>query len=108
MGIAGQGSEPGDKAGWIFRGGHRELLAALGAGKCRMYLIPLLNMIALRQGDSKVDRFNDNTFLSLLLTGKGTAAKASLGHTSTSTTNIYLLDKVQESMKVVNQLAAKK
>jgi len=70
--VARQRSETSDEAGWIFRGGHRDLFAALGAGKCRMYVIPSLNMVALRQGDSKVDRFNDNTFLSLLLTGKAT------------------------------------
>ena len=70
VGVAGQKSEPDDKAGWIYRGGHRDLFAALGAGKCRMYVIPSLNMVALRQGDSKGDRFNDNTFLSLLLKGK--------------------------------------
>jgi len=107
VGFARQRSEPGDEAGWIFRGGHRDLFAALGAGKCRMYVIPSLNMVALRQGDNKVDRFDDNTFLSLLLTGKRTAAKASLGHTSTLTTDIYLLGEVQEAMKVANQLAAK-
>ena len=33
------------------------------------------------------------------------AAKALLGHTSTITTDIYLLDEVQEAMKVANQLA---
>jgi hypothetical protein len=35
-----------------------------------MYVIPSLKMVALRQGDSQGDRFDDNTFLSLLLTGK--------------------------------------
>jgi hypothetical protein len=70
VGVAGQKSEPGDKAGWIYRGGHSDLFAALGAGKCRMYVIPSLEMVALRQGDSKGDRFDDYTFLSLLLTGQ--------------------------------------
>jgi len=70
VGVAGQRSQPGDEAGWIFRSGHPDLFAALGAGKCRMYVIPSLNMVTLRQGDSRVDRFNDNTFLNLLLTGK--------------------------------------
>ena len=69
-GLPAQRSDPGDKAGWIYRGGHRDLFAALGAGKCRMYVIPSLEMVALRQGDSKGDRFDDNTFLSLLLTGQ--------------------------------------
>jgi CubicO group peptidase (beta-lactamase class C family) len=71
---AAQKSEPGDKAGWIYRGGHRDLFAALGAGKCRMYVIPSLEMVALRQGDSKADRYDDNTFLSLLLTGESPAS----------------------------------
>jgi hypothetical protein len=35
-----------------------------------MYVIPSLKMVALRQGDSEGDRFDDNTFLSLLLTGE--------------------------------------
>jgi CubicO group peptidase (beta-lactamase class C family) len=70
VGVAGQRSEPGDRAGWIYRGGHSDLFAALGAGKCRMYVIPSLKMVALRQGDSKVDRFDDDTFLSVLLTGE--------------------------------------
>ena len=70
VGVAGQKSEPGDTAGWIFRGGHSDLFAALGAGKCRMYVIPSLKMVVVRQADSQVDRFDDNTFLSLLLTGQ--------------------------------------
>ena len=70
VGVAGQRSDPGDKAGWIYRGDHSNLFAALGAGKCRMYVIPSLEMVALRQGDSKIDRFDDYTFLSLLLTGR--------------------------------------
>ena len=35
-----------------------------------MYVIPSLEMVAFRQGDSKGDRFDDYTFLSFLLTGK--------------------------------------
>jgi CubicO group peptidase (beta-lactamase class C family) len=70
VGVAGQRSELGDKAGWIYRDGYRDLFAALGAGKCRMYMITSLNMVVVRQGDSEKDRFDDNTFLSLLLKGK--------------------------------------
>jgi CubicO group peptidase (beta-lactamase class C family) len=70
VGVAGQKSEPGDTAGWICRGGHSDLFAALGAGKCRMYVIPSLKMVVVRQADNKSDRFDDNTFLSLLLTGQ--------------------------------------
>lgn len=58
------------KAGFIYHDGHTDLFAAMGAGKCRMYIIPSLQMVALRQADSEVDRFLDDTFLSLLLTGK--------------------------------------
>jgi CubicO group peptidase (beta-lactamase class C family) len=70
VGVAGQKSELDDKAGWIYRGGHSDLFAALGAGKCRMYIIPSLEMVVVRQADRKADRFEDNTFLSLLLTGQ--------------------------------------
>ena len=70
VGVAAQKSEPGDTAGWIYRGGHSDLFAALGAGKCRMYVIPSLKMVVVRQADSQSDRFDDNTFLSLLLTGE--------------------------------------
>ena len=72
VGVASQRSDPGDKAGWIYRAGYRDMFAALGAGKCRMYVIPSLKMVVLRQGDTARDRFVDNTFLSLLLTGKAT------------------------------------
>jgi len=34
------------------------------------------------------------------------AAKVLLGHTSTATTDIYLLDEVQEAMKVANALSS--
>jgi hypothetical protein len=68
--VATQKSEPGDTAGWIYRSGHSDLFAALGAGKCRMYVIPSLQMVVVRQADSKADRFDDNTFPSLLLTGQ--------------------------------------
>ena len=98
VGVAAQRSEPGDKAGWIYRDGHSDLFAALGAGKCRMYVIPSLEMVALRQGDSKIDRFDDYTFLSLLLTGQspdsvpqdGRAAvtKVSIGSSSESTETV--------------------
>ena len=74
VGVAGQKSGPEDKAGWICRDGCAGLFAALGAGKCRMYVVPSLNMVAVRQGDSKDDRYDDNTFLGMLLTGRATGA----------------------------------
>ena len=79
----GQGSSPlqktpkGALGGWIFHDGCTELFGALGAGKCRMYMIPSLDIVALRMCDEERDRFNDHTFLHLLLTaGKSVAGKA--------------------------------
>ena len=69
-----QKSKPGDKAGWIYRGGCPELFAALGAGKCRMYMIPSLNMVVVRQADQKRDRYQDATFLNLLIEGRQPAS----------------------------------
>ena len=75
-----QQSKPGDKAGWIYRGGCPALFAALGAGKCRMYVIPSLNMVVVRQADQQRDRYEDNTFLSLLIEGREPApAKPATG-----------------------------
>lgn len=68
--VRGQTSSSRDTAGWIYRGGCPDLFAALGAGKCRMYMIPSLEMVVLRQGDTRGDRFDDNTFLTLLLKGE--------------------------------------
>ena len=79
----GQGSHPlqatpkGSPGGWIFHDGCTDLFAALGAGKCRMYVIPSLNMVALRMGDSERDRFSDDTFLRLLLTADTPVVKKS-------------------------------
>lgn len=50
--------------------------AALGAGKCRMCVIPSLNLVALRICDEDRDRFNDHTFLNHLLTPEKATAKA--------------------------------
>jgi CubicO group peptidase (beta-lactamase class C family) len=69
-GVPGQKSNVGATAGWIYRDGSPDIFAALGAGKCRMYVFPSLNLVLLRQGDTEGDRFDDNTFLALLLGGK--------------------------------------
>ena len=68
----------GSEAGFIYHAGNPDLFAALGAGKCRMYIIPSLGMVALRQGDTQSDRYQDNTFLSLLLTGEGSDGRRRL------------------------------
>ena len=81
----GQGSSPlqktpaGAPGGWIFHDGCTDLFGALGAGKCRMYIIPSLNLVALRMCDEERDRFNDHTFLHHLLPAeKATTKKANL------------------------------
>lgn len=70
----GMSSSPDDEGGAIYRDGHPDLFAAMGAGKCRMYMIPKRNMVVLRQADAGEDEldqdYDDSTFLSLLLTGK--------------------------------------
>ena len=72
----GQGSSPlqktpeGAPGGWISHDGCTDLFGALGAGKCRMYMIPSLDIVALRMCDNDRDRFSDNTFLHLLLTAE--------------------------------------
>ncbi len=65
-----QSAPPDKPGGFIYHDGLNGIYAALGAGKCRLYVIPELKIVALRQGDSEKDRYLDNTFLSLLLTGK--------------------------------------
>ncbi|MDF1815121.1 MAG: serine hydrolase [Verrucomicrobiales bacterium] len=65
-----QNAPDGSPGGWIFQGGCTDLFAALGAGKNRMYVIPSLDMVALRMGDTDNDRFSDDTFLRLLLTAE--------------------------------------
>ncbi len=69
-GVAEQKSKPGDQSGWIYRGGCPDLTGALGAGKCRMYVIPSLKMVVVRQCESRQDRYQDDAFLALLLGGK--------------------------------------
>ncbi len=73
----GRGATPLQKAnaeaGFIYPAGVPDLFAALGAGKCRMYVIPSLKMVALRQCDSARDAYQDDVFLGLLLEGKNRA-----------------------------------
>jgi CubicO group peptidase (beta-lactamase class C family) len=69
-----QKSKADDKGGFIYRDGCPDLAGALGAGQCRMYVIPSLKMVVVRQCDVPQDRYQDDTFLGLLFDGgaKGT------------------------------------
>ncbi len=66
-----QGAPAGAEGGFMYYDGYTEIIGALGAGKNRMYLIPSLNAIALRQTELGSDNFSDHEFLSLLLADLG-------------------------------------
>lgn len=57
----------GSEGGFMYHSGYTDIIAALGAGKNRMYIIPSLNAVIVRQtlGDSA--DFSDNDFLDLIL-----------------------------------------
>jgi CubicO group peptidase (beta-lactamase class C family) len=57
----------GSPAGFIYYYGHEEIYAAMGAGKCRMYMIPSLDLVVVRQSDNPDDKFVDHVFLNKLL-----------------------------------------
>ncbi len=52
-----------------------DLVAACGAGKQRLYVIPSLKLVVVRQGGLS-QGFNDTEFLSLLLRGKSAGKSA--------------------------------
>lgn len=52
----------------IYANGPRDLVMAAGAGQQRLYIIPSLDMIIVRQG--RLSRFSDAEFLARLLDGK--------------------------------------
>ena len=57
----------------IFARGPRDLFMAAGAGHQRLYIIPSLDMVIVRQG--RLSRFSDEEFLSRLLDGKSADGK---------------------------------
>jgi hypothetical protein len=71
--------------GFIYPNGEPELFAALGAGKNRLYIIPRLALVVVRQNHHETDAYQDREFLRLLL-GKA-AATASTPAPSTATAN---------------------
>lgn len=52
----------------IYPSGARDLVMAAGAGQQRLYIIPSLDMVIVRQG--RLSRFNDEEFLARLFDGK--------------------------------------
>ncbi len=65
-GVLKQMSAPlGSAGGFMYFNGYTEIIGALGAGKNRMYIIPSLNAVIVRQTLLENDNFEDNTFLSL-------------------------------------------
>ncbi len=62
-----QVAPPGSLGGFIYHDGYLDIIGALGAGKNRMYIIPSLKMVVLRQTLNEDDGFDDHTFLSFLL-----------------------------------------
>lgn len=57
----------GSEAGFIYYDGYEDLFAAMGAGKNRLYMIPTLDMVIVRQSNNPNDRFKDHEFLDRLL-----------------------------------------
>ncbi|HUT93045.1 MAG TPA: serine hydrolase [Thermoguttaceae bacterium] len=68
-----QKSKSDDRGGFIYRDGCPDLAGALGAGQCRMYVIPSRKMVVVRQCAKPQDRYQDDAFLALLLGGKATS-----------------------------------
>lgn len=57
----------GSDAGFMYYSGYEDIIGCLGAGKNRMYIIPSLNAVVVRQTIEDTGDFNDNDFLELLL-----------------------------------------
>jgi len=62
-----QSAPAGSSGGAIYHDGYTGLFSALGAGKNRMYILPSLNAVVVRQTTLSSDNFDDHTFLSALL-----------------------------------------
>ncbi|MDO6518582.1 serine hydrolase domain-containing protein [Zobellia uliginosa] len=57
----------GSSGGIMYYHGYTEIIGGLGAGKNRMYLIPSLKTVVIRQTTLEEDTFEDNEFLEFLL-----------------------------------------
>ena len=62
--------------GFIYAAGPRDLLMAAGQGRQRLYIIPSLQLVVVRQGEGG-EGWRDSEFLSILLAGAGSAAAES-------------------------------
>lgn len=58
---------PGSTGGFMYHHGYNDIIGALGAGKNRMYIIPSLQAVVVRQTQGDEDDFLDHTFLEYLL-----------------------------------------
>ena len=58
---------PGSPGGFIYHGGHREMVAAMGAGPNRMYIIPGRDAVIVRQTSGDTGTYVDTDFLEILL-----------------------------------------
>jgi predicted dienelactone hydrolase/CubicO group peptidase (beta-lactamase class C family) len=71
---------PESAAGFLHPAGEPDLYAALGAGKCRLYVVPSRRLVVLRQCDEPRDTFRDDVFLGLLLEGRAPRRPAAGGN----------------------------
>lgn len=74
--FAFQTAPEGSEGGFIYYDGYEDIIGGLGAGKNRLYIIPSLNAVVLRQTQLEQDNFDDHTFLSLLLDGVITSSES--------------------------------
>ncbi len=70
MDSAGRKAPPGSTAGFIYHNSYPNMNGAMGAGKCRMYMFPSLQLVVLRQAATQSDNYVDHQFLQALLEGK--------------------------------------
>jgi CubicO group peptidase (beta-lactamase class C family) len=57
----------GSLGGFIYYAGYTDIIGGLGAGKNRLYIIPSLNAVIVRQSLDDTAAFSDNDFLELVL-----------------------------------------
>ena len=72
-----QASSDDAPGGFIYPDGHPDLFAALGAGKCRTYMMPELDAVVVRLCETRRDAYRDRTFLRILLQGSDPDTAAS-------------------------------
>lgn len=66
-GFPGQQAPPNSVGGFMYYDGFTDIIGAMGGGRNRMYIIPSLNAVILRQTLTENNNFDDHTFLSYLL-----------------------------------------